>query len=172
MRNRKITSKQYFRTAKLIHLALVGGVVLFAFVVSYLMSGKDLSTGYDADANTFYTLVGVLGLFGLFGGDFIFKLQIRKAKSQPALPQKMMQYQSANIIKYALIESVALFSIVAALLTLSVWFLVITGFLVLVLASYFPSVEKTIRELELNSEERKQVLNPDAYISEIFENHK
>jgi hypothetical protein len=116
--------------------------------------------------------VGLLGLGSLFGGDIIFKAQLKKAKIHPALPQKMMQYQTANIIKYALIESVALFSTVAALLTLSVWFLYIAGFLVLVLASYYPSIDRAIKELDLNVDEQKQVGNPDAYISEDQDSNK
>jgi hypothetical protein len=169
---RKITSKQYFRTAKVIHGALVGGVVFFALTVTYLMSEQNVHYGYDDTANIFYMAVGLLGLGSLFGGDIIFKAQLRKAKIHPALPQKMMQYQTANIIKYALIESVALFSMVAALLTLSVWFLYIAGFLVLVLASYYPSIDRAIKELDLNVDEQKQVGNPDAYISEDQDSNK
>lgn len=170
MGNQKITSKQYFRNAKLIHGALVGGVVLFALIVTYLMSNDDVFYGYDKNSNIFYIVVGVLGLWSLFGGEFLFKMQIKKAKRQPALAQKMMLYQGANIVKYAMIEGVTLFAIVAALLTLSVWFLYITGVLVLVLASYFPSVDKAIKELDLTGDEKKQVQNPDAYISEAFDN--
>ncbi len=168
----KITSRQYFKTARVIHMALVVGIVLFASVASFSMSGQDMTTGYDSKANMFYILVGFLGLWGLFGGEYIFKIQLKRAKSQPQLTQKMVQYQSANIIKYALIEGVALFSIVAALMTSSVWFLIFAGFLVLVLASYYPSVEKAIRDLELNNDEKKQVNNPDAYISEMMDHRK
>jgi len=169
MASKRITSKQYFRTAKVIHLALVSGVVIFASVASFLMSGEELKFGYSTDTNIFYILVGVLGLWALFGGEAIFRNQIKKAKIQPALEQKMMQYQSANIVKYAWVEGVALFSIVAAMLTLSIWFLVITGFLVLVLASYHPSVDKAVKELDLNVDEQKRVRTQEAYISESMD---
>jgi len=131
---------------------------------------QELEIGYNDESNVFYIIVGILGLWALFGGDFIFKNQLKKTKIHPALTQKMMQYQTANIIKYATIEGVALFSIVAALLTLSVWFLVIAGILVLVLASYYPSVDRAIKELDLNIDEQKQVRTPDAYISESMDN--
>ncbi len=167
MANRKITSKQYFKTAKVIHGALVGGVVFFSLMVTYLMSGKDVERGYDTSVNIFYLLVGVFALAALFGGDYLFKMQIKKAKSQPGLAPKMIQYQTANIIKYGLVEGAALFATVSALLTLSIWFLYIAGFMVLILASYYPSVERAVKELSLNVEEQKQVANPDAYISEV-----
>jgi cell division protein FtsL len=170
MRNRKITSKQYFKTAKILHRALVGGVVLFAFIASYMLSGEEHIAIYNTETNIFYIIVGVLGLWALFGGEVIFKNQIKKARIQPALSLKMMQYQSANILKYAHVEGVAVFSIVAAILTLTVWFLIIAGFLVFVLVSYHPSVEKAIKELDLNIEEQKQVNNPDVYISELYDN--
>jgi len=170
MANQKITSKQYFKTLKIIHASLVGGVLLFAFVVTYLLSGEHLSNSFNNESSMFYTIIAVLGLFAILGGDFIFKNMIKKAKMHPALPTKMVHYQSACIIKYALPEGVALFSIVASLLTMSVWFLVIAGILVLILISYHPSIEKTIKDLELNIDEQKQVRNPDAFISESFDN--
>jgi len=166
----KITSKQYFRIAKTIHMALLGGIIIFGLVVFLQIQDKELIYGYDQESAPFYIAVGLLGLWALFGGEFIFRSQLKKAKMEPALAQKMMQYQSANIIKYALIEGVALFSIVATLLTLSVWFLVITGFLVLVLLLHYPSIEKACRELDLNIEEQKHVKTPDAYISESYDN--
>ncbi len=170
MKHQKITSKQYFKTAKMIHGALISGVIIFLFVASFIMWGQELEVDYNTESNVFYIIVGVLGLWALFGGDFIFKTQLKKAKIHPALSQKMMQYQKANIVKYALIEGVALFSIVAALLTLSVWFLIIAGILVLVLASYYPSADKAIKELDLNIDEQKQVRTADAYISESMDN--
>lgn len=170
MANRKITSKQYFKTLKFIHVALILGVIMFASFVSFLLSGQDLITDFDPDANIYYVIIGMFGLIALFGGDILFKNMVRKAKIQPALSAKMMQYQSANIIKYALLEGVALFGVVATLLTLSVWFLVISVILLIVLASYHPGIEKAIKDLELNVEEQKQVKNPDAYISEAFDN--
>lgn len=170
MRNRKVTSKQYFKTLKIIHISLIAGVILFASFISYLLSGEDLTIDFDPDSNIYYVIIGMFGLIALFGGDIIFKNLLKKAKIQPALSSKMIQYQSANIIRFALLEGVALFGVVAALLTLSVWFLAITAILLIVLASYHPNIEKAIRDLELNVEEQKQVKNPDAYISELLDN--
>ncbi len=170
MRHQKITSKQYFKTAKIIHSAIIGGAIVFLFVASFLMWGQQLETGYNDESNMFYIIVGIFGLLALFGGDFIFKNQLKKAKMHPALSQKMISYQKANIIKYAPIEGVSLFSTVAALLTLSVWFLVIAGVLILVLTSQHPTVDKAIKELDLNIDEQKQVRTPDAYISESMDN--
>lgn len=170
MGNQKITSKHYFKTLKIIHTALVGGVIIFAIVVTYMLSGEELSNSYGFEANIFYAIIAIFALIAIFGGDFIFKSMLKKAKMHPALPSKMMHYQSACIIRYSLLEGVSLFSIVACLLTLIVWFLIIAGVLVLILASYHPNVEKTIRDLELNTDEQKQVRNPDAFISEAFNN--
>jgi len=113
----------------------------------------------------------MFGIIAVFGGDIAFKSLVKKAQIQPLLSAKMLQYQSANIIRFALLEVVALFGIVAALLTLSVWFLVITALLVIVLASHHPSIDKTIKDLDLNIDEQKQIKNPDAYISESIDNY-
>lgn len=170
MADRKITSKQYFKTLKLIHILLIVGVVLFASLVSFLLSGEDMYMHFDPEANTYYVIIAAFGLIAVFGGDFVFRNMLKKARIQPSLPAKMMLYQSANIIRFALLEGVALFGVIATMLTLSVWFLVISAILLVLLVMHFPNQDKAIKELNLNIEEQKHVRNPDAYISEVYDN--
>jgi len=108
MASRKITSKQYFRLLKLIHIFLLSGVVIFACYISYSLSNKELTMNFDPEANIYYIIIGMFGIIAVFGGDIAFKSLVKKAQIQPLLSAKMLQYQSANIIRFALLEVVAL----------------------------------------------------------------
>jgi F0F1-type ATP synthase membrane subunit c/vacuolar-type H+-ATPase subunit K len=166
MTTQPLTSKQYLLTSRIIHGALVSGILLFNLVIGYLISQQTLGTGYNKQHEVFYLIVGLMALGSIFGGRVIFAKELEKAKTQPTFSKKLAGYQTANIIRYALIEGSALFSTVVTLLTLSVWFFVITAFLVVILASFFPTIEKAIKELDLNYNEQTLLQNPDAEIND------
>jgi hypothetical protein len=159
-----LTSKQYLLTSRIIHGAMGSGIVLFNLAIAYLISKQTLGTGYNKEHEVFYLLVGLVGLSSVFGGKFIFAMELEKAKKQLTLGEKLTGYQTSNIIRYALIEGAALLSSVSTLLTLSVWFFVVTALFVIVLASFFPTMERIIRELNLSYSEQMQLQNPDAVI--------
>lgn len=164
MTTQPLTSKQYLLTSRIIHGAMVSGIVLFNLAIGYLISQQTLGTGYNKQHEVFYLLVGLMGLSSIVGGKFFFNKELEKAKAQSTLRENLMGYQTSNIIRYALIEGAALFSSVVTLLTLSVWFFVVTAILVIVLASFFPTIERTIKELNLSYSEQLQLKNPDAVI--------
>ncbi|HAM98789.1 MAG TPA: hypothetical protein DCQ26_09290 [Marinilabiliales bacterium] len=160
------TSKQFFNIVKIIHVALLGGTLIFASIVLYLVSGKPLITEYRRGFDVFYLMVGAFAIWAIFGSQFMYSSQLKRVQPKHTLSNKLMHYQSANIIRYALIEGSALFSIVAALLTLTLWFFIITLLLSVMLAYHYPSVEKAIRDLHLNIEEQHIIKNPNAVISD------
>ena len=80
------------------------------------------------------------------------------------LNEKLTGYQSALIIKYALVEGPAFFTIVAYLLTANILFPFITVFLVFVLVLSAPRKDKLISDLNLSLSETNLLNKPDALI--------
>jgi hypothetical protein len=77
----------------------------------------------------------------------------------------MDQYRTATIIRYALVEAPALIALIGYLLSGNVFCLAVAGALVAWFVLLVPSQQKTINELDLSGEERRQVEDPEAIIA-------
>lgn len=165
MATQKLTSKQYFTSQSLIHIALIAGQVLFAGVTIFLRFSNSVDTNPEL-RQAFVYIVPVLAAAGIFASLQIFKLMLGKAKEKPHLYKKISAYGSAMIVRYAVLEAPSLLGIVAFFLTGEYFFLATS---VLIIALFFmvrPSKDKLIEELELTSQEAALVNNPDAVIME------
>jgi hypothetical protein len=108
----KMTSAGYFKSIKIVHLALVIGVVFFA-LVSVFLQINGFGTLGELINNGLLLIIPLLALIGIFGSNFIFKKRLRKIVDKTNLNEKMEDYRSALILKFALIEGPSFFAIVA-----------------------------------------------------------
>jgi len=90
MQPQPVTSKQYFATLKIIHFALIAGVVMFS-LVSFLInrSATEHSSPLSSDQNILFIIIGATALGGIFIGDMISRKNIETAKNEKQLIQKM-----------------------------------------------------------------------------------
>jgi hypothetical protein len=91
----------------------------------------------------------------------LYQLNISKLKDKHSLKEKLSGYQSAKIIKYALIEGPAFFSIVIALNTENSYFLTIAAALIGYLYFQKPTKEQIESDLELTGKMRSQFQKMD-----------
>ncbi|ASV32290.1 hypothetical protein CJ263_19815 [Maribacter cobaltidurans] len=146
--------KAFLRTNTTIHLALVAGVTVF-LIYSYLQS-EEINAEMDS-SNPFLYLVPIFAIVGYFGSQFIFKKMISSVNKDVSLENKLKTYQTASIIKYALLEGPAFFAIVAYSLTGNALPLVIAICLVLYLAVQRPNLHKLMDTLPLTSDEKRKL---------------
>ncbi|TLF44880.1 hypothetical protein [Maribacter aurantiacus] len=151
--------KSYLRTNKIIHLALVAGVSVF-LLLSYLGSGE-FNAQMD-ESNPFLYLVPITAVAGYFGSQFIFRNQISAIDKTMPLEEKLKRYQSASIVKYALLEGPAFLAIVGYNTSGNALPLVIAVCLVLYLAVQRPNLQKLLDTLPLTSDE-KRILQHNHY---------
>lgn len=161
----KLTSKEYFKITSVIWFTLIGGQVFFGLIAFYLNNngsyepeGKDLK-------EIFIYLVPVFALYGVIAGSIFFKKKLKSSKSKTSLHEKLNEYRTALIIRYALLEGASFFSLVSYLLTGYSLFLYIS---ILIIASFIilkPSGEKASTDLELNPGEIQIISNPDSIIT-------
>ena len=99
--NNTIPFSAKFKTIQTIYGAFIAAVLAFSIVV--YMSADNLV--YIADMNDiFMTIVPIFSLVGIFVSNYIFKQLLSKIAVVDSLDEKFAKYQSATLVKGALLE--------------------------------------------------------------------
>jgi hypothetical protein len=96
----------------------------------------------------------LLAVVSLVAGQLIFKNWLARISNEIFLKEKIKGYQSATIIRFALLEGSALFAIVAFILSLNMLFLIIAGVLIVYFGFLKPTKPRTETDLKLSYEEK------------------
>jgi len=159
-----LTPSNYIKSLKIVHIALVLGIVFFA-LISILLQSKGFGDLGEEIKNILLILVPIFVAFGILASRFIFKQRIKTIDKSFSLKKKLENYRSALILKFALIEAPSFFAIVSYLLTGDYIFLVLVVILIVVFIFYTPSLTKSINDLELSRVESDILSTPDAEIN-------
>ncbi|MEI6346593.1 MAG: hypothetical protein WCP69_01480 [Bacteroidota bacterium] len=170
MDQNKITSKEYFKGIKIIHLALAIGQAFFLLVAFGLVQTGNYEIAFQDSSNIFNYLVVIFGLLGISSSFLIFKNRLNSCKEKTNLIDKMECYRSSLLIRYALLQAPSFFAIVFYLLTGTILYLAIPVIIIVIFILIRPTHQKAEIDLELNSTEVQMINNPDALIS-IIEKH-
>jgi hypothetical protein len=167
MKTKSQTAKDYFKTLTLIYYSIIAVQFAFGlFAYLYTAGGGSLVPGENFRGTLIY-LVPVFVIGGFVGGNMFFKKRLDATKTKNGLTEKMAEYRSASIVRYALLEAPYFFSIVAYLLTKDLLFIGFGGMIILFFLTIKPTKEKAANELELNATEKNKINNPDAVIAEV-----
>ncbi len=161
------TSKEYFKALQIVYFALIAGQVLFGLLTFYL-----IQTGlFDGDQkelrNIFIYIVPVFVVGGLFGSSILFKKGLNSAKEKTSLYEKMSDYRSTLIVRYALLEGPSFFGIVVFLITGDYLFLGMSGLIIAVFFTLMPTVNRAVNDLELSVHDTHTVNDPNGVIAEL-----
>lgn len=142
------------RTSTIIHLALLSGQAMFAFVMFSLSE----QTAIKFDNNDPFTfIVPMFALGSIFISILLFKTLINKAVKAGSLTMKLTGYQTAAIVRMALLESAGLFSIVTYYIAGNFLFLLIAIFLMIYGIVLMPTVENIADNLQLSYDEKMEL---------------
>lgn len=109
--DRKDKLQRFIKTMRVIHWILVGGMV-FLGIVSYLVRGNYLFDEYPEE-DGFIVIIPLLALGSYFLSIWFFKKYLAATKKNSSLPAKLQRYQTALLIRYAIIEIGALAALYA-----------------------------------------------------------
>jgi len=167
MNTTKQTSQEYFKLMQIIYFALITGQIIFAIISFYLSNtgNFDFSTKELDKIFIYIVLIFVVG--GFSGSTLFFRYKLSRIKNKTSLIEKMTEYRSALIIRYALLETPSFFSLIAYLLTGNILFLGLSAIIILFFLTIKPTKNRTIFELKLNVNERQTINNNNAIISNI-----
>ena len=148
----KFQAKGAYRTLKIIFYALNTGLLLFFIAAIYL---NEMQIPAFKDGIDILTYVSVFLLASIPAGYTISSRKMEAIDAGDSFAKKFEQYQSAMIIRWAMIEGTALFSLVGLIVLQDAKQLVIFVICILVLSSNTVTKEKVTRMAKLNSEESK-----------------
>lgn len=134
--------KQKIRTLKIIHFALIAGVT-----TAYILNDTFSSFRFP-ELNLENMKYLIIPVVAYFLGNFLFRNSIKNIDKNLKLEQKFAQYQSASLIRWAVIEG-ACFLLMFTLVELQ--------FLGLFLLAYLlflrPNEDQIAKDLNINSSE-------------------
>jgi len=152
MIGQKFQPRMAYRTLKLIFYSLNTGLLIFFMVGVHL---NDMQIPGFSQEIDMLTVVNVLLLGAIPVGYTISGRKMEAIDPAESFQKKFEQYQTSMIIRWAMIEGAALFSIVGLILLHDAKQLVLFVLCILVLSLNTISKEKVIRQAKLNAEEAK-----------------
>ena len=167
MTTKQQTSKEYFRTLKLIYYAMIASQLFFGIVFIILVQGGQINTSQEDLKDIFNYVVPLFIVGGIFGSNRMFLTLVKDSKRIENLPDKMAGYQTAIIVRYAFLQAPFFFSLVVYLLTGGVLFLGLAGVIVVVFLTIKPTIERAARDLDLNLNDKQAINDPNRIIAEL-----
>ncbi len=156
------TPSQYIRTQVAIHLGFLLAISSLAmFGIAYI-DIWELSYNYTEDP--FVLVVPMFAIIGVAVSNFMFRKQLDILKKTASFKEKLGGYQTAVLIKYAILEAPALFSLVLFINTENLLFLIIGVVMLFYLFMQRPTKEKLINDLYLNGEMRASFRRGDLIV--------
>jgi hypothetical protein len=144
--------RQAFRALKLIYYALNSGLLIFFLVGIYMNS---MSLPDFKDEVDILTIVNVLLLGMIPAGYMISSRRVAAIRPGDPFPKKFEHFQAAMILRWAMIEGVALLSIVGMIILQDAKQVVLFLLCIVVLSMNTVTKEKAIRMAKLNPEEAR-----------------
>ena len=142
-----LTPDAFIKMFQTIHLGLLGGQALFA-IVTYTQFGP---SKFDIK-NTADPLLYVVPLFAIasfIASVILFKLLVSKAAGKETLTEKVMAYQTALLVRFALLEGASLFGLVVFFSTHNLLFLFVSVILMVYFLTLRPTKDKMDYDLNL-----------------------
>lgn len=154
--NQQQTPKNYLKTISILHIALVAGPLLLG---TFFYLQTDVSTTSEDDMMIY--IFPLLGVAGIFVGQFLFKQLTSKLKKDATLSSKLATYQTASLVRWALVEGPALLNFVWFGNTSNSLFLAIGATLLIYLFLLRPTKTKIQNDLKLQGPQLTQFTKTD-----------
>ncbi|MFA6059956.1 MAG: hypothetical protein WC756_17245 [Taibaiella sp.] len=163
-----VTPKIYFKTVKILFLALVAGQIVFACVVLFLNQTQRERIAFITP-ELHQTLLWIAPAFAVAGialGWVVFNTRLKALRLKDNMAEKLTGYQSAMIIRFAFMEGPSLLALALFYITGDYIFLYVAVFVILAFLFSRPSKPAIILHLQLHDDERLLLEDPDAFLYE------
>lgn len=151
------TPREQLNLIRLLHFALMGGAGVFAITVAFLIVSQNNN---PTPIEVLDYLSPAYFFFMLASYPFVFKSALKKNDLlEKDLSQKLASFQTAHIIRMALLEGCALLASVATLINGELLHLITAALTLAIMFSKTPTPFLLETELGLDQEERNQLMN-------------
>lgn len=139
----------------IIHLALLAGQTLFA-IVAYFQA-RNVRLDLQNTKDPFFFVAPLMAIGGFIASNIIFKQRLNSLGTATTARQKVTIYQSGLIVRYALLEGPSLFGIVCFMLTGNLFYLIISGLIIVYFLFIRPSKDSIDTDLNLSFDEKAEL---------------
>jgi len=162
---RELRSSQYFLNLNIITAAQAAVLVIFTIVVYVL---RDPERSIDPEERSLYQYL-TLGLLiaGVVASQIVPKQLIRGLNRSLPLRHKVPKYSMLVITRLACLELPGLFACTGAFITGEITYLFAVPLLLVMFYVYRPTKEGLAADLNLTSEEKRLLEDPNAIIAEV-----
>jgi hypothetical protein len=165
METTKQSSKDYFKAMHIMFFALLAGQVMFALIVLIFSQMGIIAGGFDNSVTNIFFAVNILFIGScLYASNFVFQNKMKSIYAMAPLSSKLVEYRSASIIKWALLEGPSFLSIIFAFLTGNLIFLGLAVMVMIYFLTMKPGAEKAATEMGLDFEQKNQLSDPETLI--------
>ena len=155
------TAGAYIKALKIIFIALIAGLVMFAVVAWFLRTTGAFPENFP-NVYLFLLFILLFATASIGAGMYVFRKRMQSDPAKVSLADKLSSYRDALIIRYVTTEAPAFFAIIVFLLTGNMVFLGIGLAIIAYFTTLWPSVEKMTGEMNLNPDEKMKLQNPDT----------
>ncbi|MEC7265155.1 MAG: hypothetical protein VXW38_15555 [Bacteroidota bacterium] len=152
--NNRFTPAGFLKIMSFLHLGITATPIILGILFYTQSQGAQMN--FDTSGDMFMAIVPVVAIGSIFLGDLIFKKMLGSLPKGSSLRDKLAKFQTASIIKFALLEGAALFAIVIFSNTQNLTYLIIGAFLIFYLLLQRPTKDKIERILDLRGEEKAE----------------
>lgn len=139
--------KPFLQILSMLHIGLLIGLIAFTFFAYY--TGDALKTESYPNGDIFFYLVPIGAIIGYFLSNSVFKNMVHKIPEKLPLQSKLARYQSASLIKYAILEAPAFLALFAFLQSSNALYLTIAVTLIIYFFTQRPTEDKIKKALSL-----------------------
>jgi hypothetical protein len=150
--NNRFTPGGFLKIMSFLHLGIAATPIILGILFYTQSQGAQMN--FDTSGDMLMAIVPVVAIGSIFLGDFVFKKMLNGLSKDSSLRDKLAKFQTASMIKYALLEGAALFAIVIFSNTQNLSYLIIGAFLIFFLLLQRPTKDKIERFLDLRGEEK------------------
>jgi hypothetical protein len=145
------------KAIRILYFAMLAGQVIFAAIVTTLVETGVLSNGIDSVSFIMQVVIIVIAACAIPASFILFRKRLADINPEEDLAKKIEKYRAALILRMALCEFPAMFAIIAYFITTNRSFLWITILLIGNFLLIYPSRDKIIQQLQLNSSEQSSL---------------
>lgn len=142
-----------------LHLAMFLGQLLFSIIsFSLVYSKKFFSPFLNEYLEMIFSVCVILGVTGYLAGNIFFKRRLEQIhRVYKPLPQRLNEYRSASIMRWALLEFAILLSIIFFMLTNAYEIITVAGGLMILFLSCRPTAQKIATDLRISEAELSKI---------------
>jgi hypothetical protein len=145
------------KAIRVLYFALLAGQLLFTLIVTLLVETGILSNGFQSVTLMFQVAVLVIAATTIPASFLLFRKRLSDVSAEEALDKKLEKYRAALILRMALCEMPVLFAIIAYFVTNNRSFLWMTIVLIINFLFIYPSRNRIVEQLQLNSSEQSSL---------------